>query len=102
MASRGVVGGLTRARSRDAPRPAISLELETKPLPSTASRHSPSLTEAVTVARPKPLRPSELDEHLALAAGLTVKGLRVLDPQLAWVPALDENGAEANELMLAY
>lgn len=45
---------------------------------------------------------AELDEHLASAAGLSVKALRALDPQLTWIRALDEDGAEANVLTLAY
>lgn len=44
----------------------------------------------------------ELDKHLASAAGLSVKALRTLGPQLTWIRALDEGGAEANTLTLAY
>jgi hypothetical protein len=39
---------------------------------------------------------------LAAAAGLSAKALRALDPQLTWIRALDDEGAEAGVLTLAY
>lgn len=52
---------------------------------------------------PEPILASaELDERLASAAGLSATKLATLDPQLTWIRAIDEDGAEAAVLTLAY